>query len=188
MSKLLYDVHPLSVFFDLLRSDAHISVNKALMFAIGVNEALIYSELLSRQAYFDSRDQLTEDGYFFNTIDDLESGTSLSVYQQRIAINNLKKLGLIDVQVKGLPPKRFFKIEQDTAALVNLLNQGKNQAEKVRKFTKIQNLVETNKTNCEKLSTNKKKNNAEQFVLEHELGVLTALGEVLRPKSRWNRN
>lgn len=118
-----------SPLFDLLRADAHISISKALMFAIGNDEALIYSELLSRQAYFADRGTLTASGYFFNTVADLFSGTNLTDYQQRRAINNLKKMELVDMQVRGVPPKRFFRIENNPELLLGLLRKGKEIAQ-----------------------------------------------------------
>lgn len=185
MSKFLYNTHPLNMLFDLLRSDAHVSVNKALMFAIGVNEALVFSELLSRQAYFQDRNQLDEDGYFFNTVDDLKSGTSLSDYQQRVAINNLKKLELINVHVGGIPPKRFFRINDNSTALVNLLNDGKIQAENARKPTKMPNSKETSESILKKFDTNKNNLiNEARFLPEHELGSMYIIGQALGRRPR----
>ena len=121
----------LNPIFDLLRSDAFITVNKLLSLAIGVNESNLFSELLSRHNYFDEREMLTE-GYFFNTIDDLYLGTGLSAYQQRLAIKNLVKLGLIDSQVRGLPPTRYFRINQDDEIIRQLLALGREIVRKVR--------------------------------------------------------
>jgi hypothetical protein len=183
MSKLK---HPL---FELLRSDAHISVNKALMFALGNDEALIYAELLSRHVYFESR-ELLEDGYFYNTIEDLFSGTNLSVYKQRAAINNLKLVGLVDMAVKGLPPKRFFKIENSPELLSELIEIGR---EKGRKARRDANKRETHKFNSEKLATNKNINNCEPLSDEtqahmNDLAALTAMGELLKANHKRMRH
>lgn len=83
--------------YDLLRSDGSIVVNKNLIFAIGLNESIIYAELVSRFNYFSDRGNLASDGYFYNTISDLQSGTGLGEKPQRAAIKNLEKLGLIDI-------------------------------------------------------------------------------------------
>lgn len=122
----------LSPIYDLLRSDAFITVNKLLSLAIGVNESNLFSELLSRHNYFDEREMLTDEGYFFNTIDDLYLGTGLSAYQQRLAIKNLVALGLIDSQVRGLPPTRYFRINQDDEVIRELLKNGRQITRKVR--------------------------------------------------------
>ncbi len=137
--------------FDLLRADAHISVNKALAHAIGFDEAAIYAELLSRQAYFYERGEIDPDGYFYNTIYDLRSGTTLTDYQQRRAIANLTKIGLIDAKVQGLPPKRFFKVVNDLNLISELLQKGKEEARRIRQNANFQ---ETSKFNIKKLHIN----------------------------------
>jgi len=99
---------------DLLRNDGFVIYNRNLARNIGVNEAILYSELLSRWNYFKERGQLTEDGFFFNTVKDLEEWTALSEYQQRRALNSLKEKGLIEIEVRGIPAKRYFRIVEDS--------------------------------------------------------------------------
>ena len=106
---------------DLLRNDGFIIYNKNLAKNIGVNEAILYSELLSRWNYFKQRGQLTEDGFFFNTVKDLEDGTALSDYQQRRALNSLKEKGLIEMEVRGIPAKRYFSIVEDSELIASYL-------------------------------------------------------------------
>ena len=106
---------------DLLRNDGFIIYNKNLAKNIGVNEAILYSELLSRWNYFRQRGQLTEDGFFFNTVKDLEDGTALSDYQQRRALNSLKDKGLIEMEVRGIPAKRYFRIVEDSELITSYL-------------------------------------------------------------------
>lgn len=100
----------MSPLYDLLRSDGSIVVNKKLMHGIGLNEAIIYSELLSKYYYFESRGQLQYDNVFFNTIDDLYLSTCISDRGQRTAIKNLVDFGLLATKTRGLPPKRYFKL------------------------------------------------------------------------------
>lgn len=98
-----------NVLLELLRSDGSIIVNKTLAREIGIESAIIYSELISKYIYFGNKGML-EDGYFFNTIDNMEFDTMLTKYAQSKAINNLVKLGLIEYKRKGMPAKRYFKI------------------------------------------------------------------------------
>ena len=98
---------------DLLRNDGSIIVNKSLAHSIGVKEAIVYSELLSKYIYFAKKDQITEQGYFFNTIPNLQKDTALTRRQQDSAIKNLLKFGLIDRKNIGVPPRRYFKIIPD---------------------------------------------------------------------------
>lgn len=106
---------------DLLRNDGFVIYNRNLAKNIGVNEAILYSELLSRWNYFRERGQLTEDGFFFNTVKDLEEGTALSDYQQRRALNSLKDKGLIEMEVRGIPAKRYFRIVEDSELITSYL-------------------------------------------------------------------
>lgn len=84
----------ISWLINLLRSDGSIIINKRLAHNIGLNEAIMYSELLSKYKYFAEKHELQDDGYFFNTVDNMHKDTALSDYQQRKAICNLEKLGL----------------------------------------------------------------------------------------------
>ena len=145
MSKL----HPM---FDLLRSDAFITVNKLLSLAIGVNESNLFSELLSRHNYFWENEMLTDDGWFFNSISDLYLGTGLSEYQQRLAISNMVKLNLLETKLKGLPATRYFRINQDTQVIKELLVKGRGITRKVRHN---HNYEETKELVLKKLKGNK---------------------------------
>jgi len=121
--------------YSLLRANGSIVVNKFLIHSIGVNEAILYSELASRQDYFDERNLLDDEGMFYNTQYDLQSGTGLGERAQRTSIGNLKKLGLIEMKVKGLPAKRYFKIVDDNKLLMKYLETGKKKLESLHSST-----------------------------------------------------
>jgi hypothetical protein len=135
---------------DLLRNDGFIIYNKNLAKNLGVNEAILYSELLSRWNYFKRRGQLTEDGFFFNTVKDLEDGTALSDYQQRRALNSLKEKGLIEMEVRGIPAKRYFRIVEDSELITSYLMPPEPDPEKLEYRSE-----ETKELEPEKLDTNK---------------------------------
>lgn len=119
--------HPL---FEILRTDAFINSNKSLRWALGIHEADIYAELLSRLFYFEDRGELTIDGYFFNTVNSLYAGTAINRKAQNVAIKNLRRIGLVDVVLRDAPPKRYFKIINDPELLTNLIGMGKEMARK----------------------------------------------------------
>ena len=113
---------------ELLRSDGYITVNKRLIKAVGVDAAIFYSELLSRYFYFKERDMLDESGEFFNTVEDMEEATSLTRKTQPKAIQLLVGLGLINSHVKGVPPRRYFYVnENDDDIKKTLANGAKSQ-------------------------------------------------------------
>jgi hypothetical protein len=106
--------------FDVLRSDGSIVVNKKLARKIGLQEAIVYSELLSRYFYFADRNML-KDGMFFNTVQDLQEATTLSGKQQKKAIDKLTDLNLIAVKVRGIPATRYFILNLDQKCLIDIL-------------------------------------------------------------------
>lgn len=151
-----YEVVNKFAVYDLLRSDGSIVINKNLMRAIGVHEAIIYCELLSRNNYFEARGELSEDGYFYNTVDDLEYGTCLSEKQQRNAIKKISALGLIEVKIQGLPAKRYFKIVDDIQLLTKYIAQGKeNQQLRQNGGTRTDKMAELDTPKGQRNNTNK---------------------------------
>lgn len=119
---------------DFLRSDGSIVVNKKLAHSIGLHEAILYSELISKHFYFADKGQL-ENGYFYNVAENLFADTTLTAKQQRLALNNLEKFGLIKTKIKGVPARKYFKISQDTKLLLNLMLEGKKNTQFGRKVT-----------------------------------------------------
>jgi hypothetical protein len=139
---------------DLLRSDGSIVVNKRLAHAIGIDAAIMYSELISKQKYFADRGQLTEDGYFFNTVENMQEDTTLTKYQQSKAIKKLVTLNLIFQVNRGLPQKRFFKINEDEKYIRQIL-QSKNLTSKSKKTEQL----EVKKVDGNNIKSNNSKNN-----------------------------
>lgn len=105
---------------DLLRADGSIVVNKALAHAIGLNEAIVYSELVSLNEYWRKHEKLTDGEWFFCTVENLEKNTTIKQKTQQRTIKNLENLGLIETRRRGLPAKRYFKI---TDGIYNLIRQ-----------------------------------------------------------------
>ena len=97
----------------LLASSGFITVNKHLARTLGLDEAVIFGELCSKYDYRETKNELDEDGYFYCTVEDLEETTTLGERRQRRAINSLVKIGLIEQVTKGLPCKRFFRINEN---------------------------------------------------------------------------
>lgn len=96
----------------LISSSNFIVVNKSLAREIGLVESVVLGELASEYEHWKSTGNL-DDGYFYSTVDNLSENTTLSKYQQRSALDNLKAKGIIDVTVKGLPAKRYIKINEE---------------------------------------------------------------------------
>ena len=102
----------------LLSSTAFLILNKQLAQQIGLNEAVLLADLISKEEYFMQNGMI--DGWFFNTEANIEKDTTLTAYQQRKCLKTLKKAQLIEVKRKGIPAKQYFKINEEL--VMQLLN------------------------------------------------------------------
>jgi hypothetical protein len=102
----------------LLSSTAFIVLNKELARQVGLKEAVLLADLISKEEYFIANGMT--DGWFFNTEDNIQKDTTLTAYQQRKCLTTLKKEGLIEVKRKGIPAKQYFKINEQL--VVKFLN------------------------------------------------------------------
>ena len=93
----------------LLSSTAFIVLNKELARQVGLKEAILLADLISKEEYFIANGMI-DDGWFFNTAKNIEKDTSLTSHQQRRAIKHLKSIGIIETKVVGIPAKQHFKI------------------------------------------------------------------------------
>ena len=105
----------------LLSSTAFIILNKELARQVGLKEAVLLADLISKEEYFISKGMT--DGWFFNTEANIEADTTLNPYHQRKCLKSLKKYEIIQTKRMGIPAKQYFKIneEQVLQILNNLL-------------------------------------------------------------------
>lgn len=92
-----------------LYQDNYRTYNIDVARCLGVNAAIILSQLASKQRYFREKGKLTEQGYFYYTMEDLHDDTAISKHEQNLAIEILTTNGLIFKIVLGIPPKRHFR-------------------------------------------------------------------------------
>lgn len=147
-----------SLGIDLLAAGNYIAVNRTLIKAFGLEGAVLIGELASEAKYWNDRDKL-EDGWFFSTIENVEQATGLSGYQQRKALAELVKAGVIEAAQRGIPKKRYVRIH--FMELVNLVNDKSS-----KNFTTVG--VETSSLEGEKLDTNNYKEQPEQTTTKKE--------------------
>ena len=105
----------------ILASDNYIVINRDLLKKYGINVTLMLCELASEYNYFDKSGKL-EDGMFYSTIDNISERTGLSKYQQAEALKALDEDGIVKSVIKGIPAKRYFKIdvEELTKQIANI--------------------------------------------------------------------
>lgn len=109
----------------LLASDNFITVNRTLIKEVGLDAAVILGELASEANYWKENGE-AEDGFFYSTVENIEEKTSLSKYQQAQAIEKLRAAQLIEVEKRGLPARRFIKINEENLLRVFDHKKSKN--------------------------------------------------------------
>ena len=128
----------------LLSSTAFIVLNKELARQVGLKEAIILADLISKEEYFIANGMT--DGWFFNTEANIEADTTLNSYHQRKCIKTLKDKGLLEVKRKGIPAKQYFKInEQQVLQILNNLSFKKPTTINKNKEIKITNNILSNR-------------------------------------------
>lgn len=156
----------------LLASDNYIVINRDLLKKYGINVALMLCELASEYNYFDQSGKL-EDGMFYSTIDNINERTGLSKYQQSEALKVLDKIGIVKSVVKGIPAKRFFKIDVEELAkqIVNISPStckeiGKLDGEKLETKNNNRKLINNSNNLKDKESKKEESNNTQNQQVE----------------------
>ena len=148
----------------LISTRNFITVNKDLIKLLGLEEAILLGELASEHDYWESQDKL-EDGYFYSTVENIQEHTTLSDHKQRKALKNLKDKGLIEIKVKGIPAKRYIKInEEQVFKLFNnqFLKNLRTSNEKIKELD-----TENFKTNNNIINNNIINNNIDNNIKEN---------------------
>lgn len=106
-----------------------------------LDSVIIFSELLSQFNYRRQENLLDDEGYFYSTIDYVEQKLGMSEYRQRKAIGELeKKYKFISTKLKGLPKKRYFKINAENVLKVIASNDSITKPKKLTKEEFYKNL------------------------------------------------
>ena len=121
----------------LLSSTAFIVLNKELARKVGLKEAVLLADLISKEEYFITNGMT--DGWFFNTAKNIEDDTCLTSHQQRKAIKRLKDLGIIETKLVGIPAKQHFKIIENK--LLSYFNTSYEES--------VKQVIKKTQTSCE---------------------------------------
>lgn len=96
---------------------------KSLIHKLGIEEAILFSEILQREHYFKERDMLTKDGFFFNTNKDMSSGTGISERKLKKLYETLQSYDLIEISLRGMPKRTHIRICYENEFIFNELLQ-----------------------------------------------------------------
>ena len=157
----------------LLRSNSYWVLNKNVIKNLGVEPTLMLSVLAEADEML-----ADEDGWFYQTVETIEEMTGLSKYKQGVAIGTLLELGILEQQNKGVPPKRYFRINSfNTQRLIlKLENNSTNdltfKSQKIS-LLKGENLdVQKSKNltfKSQKIRHNKEHSNKEHIYKKHNI-------------------
>ena len=131
----------------LLSSSSYLIVNKFLAKKIGLKEAVLLADLISKEQYFIDNKTI-KDGWFFNTAKNIEYDTTLSRHKQSLAIQSLVKEGFIKTDLRGVPATLHFKIIDN-----KILNFLKSSIKEIDKLDVKE--LKTNKNKLIRITNNK---------------------------------
>lgn len=117
------------VYGDLL-GGAFLQIYKETIYLLEPMGSLVLALLFEKQRYFSQRQQLTEDGFFYTTYETLRY--SLGISQSYIAntCTDMEKMGILDTQFKGVPGKKYYKIDFDMLnEYITKIKQGKKNGQ-----------------------------------------------------------
>ena len=102
----------MSILMSILSNDGYIILNKYVMKALGLHEAILLGELCSEYIYWYKGEKL-QDGFFYSTRENIEKETTLSPFQQRQALKKLTEMGLVEILEKDMPKKTYYKVDEE---------------------------------------------------------------------------
>lgn len=137
----------------LLACDNFLVINRDLLKRYGLNVTLMLCELASEYNYYNKEGKLEEDGLFFSTIENISDKTGLSRYQQAEALKTLDEMGMVKTIVKGIPAKRYFKLDIEKLAK-QIVNNSPSSLQKTDKLD-VKKLA-TNNNNIKIINNNNK--------------------------------
>lgn len=133
----------------ILGHTAYWMVNKTIARVTSIEAALLLADLADKELYFNTREEVDNDGYFFNTADNIKRDTTLTYHSQKKALKLLMEVGFIETKLKGVPAKLHFKIVENK--ILKFLNTGIENTSKLE--------LENFNTNKNKTNNNKSKKN-----------------------------
>ena len=90
--------------------DWFVVYKKSVADVVGIIPAILYATLQRKAKSYAEKGMINDSGEFFATTNDIMATTSMTADQIKLAIKKLESAGLLVVKVRGVPPKRHFKL------------------------------------------------------------------------------
>ena len=140
---------------NLLSNSGYIILNKEIIRKMGLHEAVILGELCSEYTYWE-REKRLDDNYFYSTRENIENETGLSPYQQRTAIENLIRKGILITKKVGMPSKIWYSFNETVLFKIFIENDDTYLTTSSKK-TSLQDVKKLNNKESNNLTTGSKK-------------------------------
>lgn len=149
---------------ELLLMSNYYSLNKTLVKKLGIEQAFFICLLADAEQVIKVK---TNDEFFFQTIEDIEERSGLTPHKQRKIIEELKEKELIETDLRGIPAKRYFKLNYENISKYvfeeveednNKNDENDNEEVYSQQDIKNFNNLESTHTSCEKTSQQDVKN------------------------------
>lgn len=98
----------------ILGDNGYWRVNKKLATQYGFEVAIALADLINVEDMLERDGKLPKDGWFFQSRDDVETHTGMNRNSQTKAYAKLRTLKFIEQINKGIPRRRWFKIDYES--------------------------------------------------------------------------
>lgn len=154
---------------NLRKNSSFFKIDKSLFHYLNKNldYTLFLTELMDKESYFLSKDLIEEKGSWFFLIQSyIEKSTGLSPFKQNEAVTFLEKSGLLQTKLKGLPCRKYYKINHLEILKVYLTQQEEEEGSEEQQFlsnfkTSSQHVSEQVLNPLEPINNNKDNKNKE---------------------------
>lgn len=146
---------------NIMASDSYLIINKELIRKIGLNEALVLSELCNQFYYWEREGKLINN-MFYSSQENISNNVGLSKRQVSDIVHKLEDLNLVKTEIKGMPGIKHYEIN-----LQNLFNAiSSNDCKKCSYMTAKNDIISLQKTTLNNNKNNNKNINKKEITKE----------------------
>ena len=131
--KLINEIDARNIVYSTGTQYSFFKVHKDIAMQVGIEAALLLSDLIGKHGWFiQNKDASKDDHWFFNTVKNIQLDTGLNEKKQHKCLQKLVEMNFIEIEYKGLPKRRFFKI-----LYINILEYLSDKDKYLEKSTKF---------------------------------------------------
>lgn len=147
----------------LLMSSNYFVLNKKLVKILGIETAFFLTSLAEADEML-----ADEDGWFYQTVPQIEEMTGLSEHKQKKCIDKLISLKILSQENKGMPMKRYFRLDYTQVLNILIPSTQKITDQAPEKFVSMD---KKNSGACTKKTHDNKKHNIKNINKELNINI-----------------